>query len=458
LVQNVVVARAVAPREFGLYAMALAVVTLLSRSKQVGSAEKLIRDADSDLPASFGAALVVELVSGLVALALLVAGVSLLPWSGNEPRARMVIALLGVLMLQAVADLPAALFHRRLEYRRLATRHVCAALAGVSTTIAAALAGLQVWSLVLGQIAGVAVGAGAFWRGVEPLPRLDIGRLQIREYLAFGLPLWGGGLFFALAERGSVLAVSAVLGLTTLGYVHIAQALTVRLSQANDAANAAMYPALRLLSADASAMGAILSRACRVFALGGIPIGVALALFAGSWIPLVFGARWVQATPFVSVYCLVWGFSTIGYPCHLAFQVRGDTRSMFVFGSFASAARFLTVIVGVVAFGEPGLLVAIACGAGISIAARMAMIRRLLPEFSLLTVCAKPVLTAAAALAATRLVDLSATAHDALVWRGAAFAITVIVGTILFDRATLSDAAAQARGALDSAPFGRRAS
>src|SRR6266849_7794720 len=50
LVQSVVIARAVTPRELGLYAMALALVSLVSRLKQIGSAEKLVRDPEEELP------------------------------------------------------------------------------------------------------------------------------------------------------------------------------------------------------------------------------------------------------------------------------------------------------------------------------------------------------------------------------------------------------------------------
>jgi O-antigen/teichoic acid export membrane protein len=322
------------------------------------------------------------------------------------------------------------------------------AAAMVVATITGALLGLQIWSLVLGQVVGVVGGALLFWRGVEPRPTFRLEPGGIRNYLAFGAPLWGSGLLYALAERGSVLVVSSVLGLGTLGYVHLAQALTMRLNQANDATNAAIYPALRSMATDPAALRSVLERTNRVFALGGVLGGVALAVFAGEWVPLFFGKAWMPAVPFVSVYCLAWGFSAIGYPCYLAFQVRGDTRTLSLYGSLSFLGRFVAIAIGVVLFGEPGLLVSVAAGAAINIAARIAMIRRLFPELSLLELSARPVSVGALAAASAWLAGIVLAGGVLMpLVRLLVFAAAAVAGAFAFDRATLQDAAVQVGGA-----------
>ena len=211
---------------------------------------------------------------------------------------------------------------------------------------------------------------------------------------------------------------------------------------------------MRALVDKPGALRAVLERTIRVFALAGVVCGVALALFAGEWVPKFFGAAWSPAIPFVSVYCLTWGFSAIGYPCYLAFQVRGDTRTVFTFGASGFLARFVVIAAGVVWLGELGLLIGIASTAAINIAAREAMIRRMFPDFSLLRLSAGSVLVASCALGAERLVHLfSSTASGPV--RLAVFAAAAAGAAALFDRATVGDAAAQVRGAihgLSSAP------
>jgi O-antigen/teichoic acid export membrane protein len=445
-VQNVVVARTVVPRELGLYAMALAVGAIASRIKQLGSAEKLVRDPDEDVAESFAAAAAVEAISagiGIVALAL---AVLIIPWPGGDGRTRLVILLIGVMLFQSLAELPGALLHRRSDFRALAVRRMACTSLSVIATIGAAVAGAQVWALVIGQASGVVVSAAIFWWPMRAVRLGARNAASVRAYLAFGVPLWGSGLLYALAERGSTLVVSSVLGLSTLGYVHLAQALTLRLGGANDAANAAIYPALRSLSATPGTLRRVLDRTNRAFALVGIPIGVALAAFAPDWVPIVFGRSWVPAVPFVSVYCLGWGFSTIGYPCYLAFQARGDTRTVSAFGSIAFLGRFLLIAVGVLCFGERGLLVAVALAPMIAIATRSAMIGRLFPDVSLLRLAARPVAIAAVAMAATVAVS-ELPSGETVVVRVIAFCAAVTVATVALDRSTVLDAARQIRGA-----------
>jgi len=452
-VQNVVVARAVVPRELGLYAMALAVVSLVGRAKQVGSAEKLVRDPEEDLSASLAAAAVVELVSAIAAMLVVAAGAALIPWQGADPRARLVIALLGVMLLQPLAELPVALYYRRLEFRRLAVRRLASALAAVTATIGAAVAGAQVWSLVIGQAVAIVAGAALFWPSLERRSGWRFDREAIRAYLAFGVPLWGSGLLYALAERGSTLVASSVLGLSTLGYIHLGQALTLRLGGANEAANSAIYPALRSFATQPTALREVLERTNRAFALVGIPLGVALGLFADVWVPLFFGKAWVPAVPFVSVYCLAWGFSAIGYPCHLAFQARGDTRTLFVFGSLSFIGRFVAIAGGVILFGEPGMLVAVAMSPAIAIGARSEMTRRLFPDFSLLRLSARPVAVVIVALVAVLSfgVLLPASGRAPIV-RLLVFVVTAAGAAVALDRRTVSDAGAQIRGAFGRPP------
>jgi len=445
-VQNVVVARSVMPRELGLYAMALAIGAIASRLKQLGTAEKIVREPDEDVARTLGAAVVVEAGAAAAGFCALAAAVLVLPLSAADRRARLVVLLVGVMLFQAVAELPAALLHRRSEFRALAARRVICIIATVVATIGAALAGAQVWALVIGQVTGVVATAAIFWPGSRSIARLPPDRAAVRAYLAFGIPLWGSGLLYALAERGSTLVVSSVLGLSTLGYVHLAHALTLRLGGANDAANAALYPALRSLSETPATLRLVLDRSNRLFALGGIPIGVALAAFAADWVPFVFGRSWTPAVPFVSVYCLSWGFSAIGYPCYLAFQARGDTRTVSAFGSIAFLGRFLSIAVGVFCFGERGLLVAVALAPMIAIATRSAMIGRLFPDVSLLRLAARPVAIAAIAMAVTVAASLLPSG-EALVVRVIAFSAAVTVATVALDRSTVLDAARQIRGA-----------
>ncbi len=455
--QSVVVARWISPADLGVYAFALAVAGILSRAKQVGSTEKLIRDTEADLERSFSAAFAVELGLACAAFAVVAAGAWLLAGWAADPRLPLATVLVGASFFRQVADLPTVLFHRRFEFGIPGLRRLLAAAAGVVATIALAFAGLGMWSLPLGQAVGVVASAALLWPSAPLRPSLRLEPRAVRAYVTFGMPLWGLGFLASAAERGATFAIASSLGWAVLGYVHLAEALTSRLSQASEAVNAAIYPALRATGATAERLRSVVDQSNRLFALGGVPLGAGLALFAPDYVPWLFGPAWTAAIPFVSASCLFWGFTTIGSAAHLPFLTRGETRPLLAFGAVNFAARLAVTVVGVLFFGIEGLLAAILFSIFLAIDVRTRMLRGIFSDVSLLGGALTPTLITAAAVAAVR--GLEATGNAWAGWlpaRVVAFGALVAMGATLFDRATVEKAiSAAARGLRRGSPSPR---
>jgi O-antigen/teichoic acid export membrane protein len=172
----------------------------------------------------------------------------------------------------------------------------------------------------------------------------------------------------------------------------------------------------------------------RLLAALALPIGIGLALFAGDWVPRVFGARWLEAAPFVSFYCLFYGLGSIGYSSHLAFQVQGDTRPLLVFGSVAHLGRLGVLVVSLLLWKVEGLLSAVLLGIWIDVGARTLLLRRMFPRTSLLRPVAGPVIVNAAAVLLTQGIAAGVPAMAGLPQRAAVFLLIVIIGTLLLER------------------------
>ncbi|MGH7899436.1 MAG: oligosaccharide flippase family protein, partial [Candidatus Binatia bacterium] len=396
--------------------------------------QKLVRDRDQDLAESFHAAFVVECLCGLAGVLIACAIASVLWLASGRARLPLTTVLLATLCLQSVAELPASLLHRRMDFAAVARLRIVASVAGIGVTIATALLGLGLWALVIGQAAFVAATASLCWRGIELPASRRFGRSDVESYLRFGAPFWGLGVGFTTMERGGVLAISSILGVTILGYVHLAHGLTARLFQMNEAINGGIYPSLRGAQASPEALRRLIEQGNRLLAALALPIGIGLALFANDWVPLVFGARWLEAAPFVSVYCLFYGLGTIGYSSHLAFQVHGDTRPLLVFGTIAHLGRLAVLVAAMLWWGVEGLLSAVLLGIWIDVGARTLLFRRMFPRASLLRPVAGVVIVSAAAALLTAAIAAALPAMAGLPQRAAVFAGMVLVGTLVFER------------------------
>ena len=158
-----ILARLLFPEDFGLLAMVAPLVVLAQVFSDLGFGQAIIQrptlrqDRVSallwiNLAISILLALVVALLAPLAALMY------------DEPRVlELLVALAVVLPLSALGVHPLALLSRQMRFGVISRNDIIATLAGSGTTIVGAALGWSFWSLVVGQIAGLAVGNGFNW-------------------------------------------------------------------------------------------------------------------------------------------------------------------------------------------------------------------------------------------------------------------------------------------------------
>ena len=171
LLTTVILARLLAPAEFGLVAMATVVIGFVSIFKDLGTSSAVIqnREVTEDLLSSVFWA---NVAFGALGTAALVAAAPLVAMYYHEPR---VTALLRVLALNFVVSgvsvLQQALFERKLLFRILARVEVAGVLCGAVAGVGSAIAGLGVWALVAQSLTTVSVISILLWYFSDWRPR-----------------------------------------------------------------------------------------------------------------------------------------------------------------------------------------------------------------------------------------------------------------------------------------------
>ena len=205
---------------------------------------------------------------------------------------------MSVLWAPAQAKLERGFRFRALAYLQVGSD---AALYGVATVLA--LAGLGVWSPVLGTLAAsgfLLVGSYAL-AGYRP--RLAFSRERTREFGRFGIQFVPSPLLWTLTQLVNPIVVGTMLGSASVGYV----ALATRLA---DTAGFVVRATYRIALVSLSRVQNDLPRLRRGFeemltlqAIGvGVPLA-ALAVAAPPLLPVLFGDEWrpaLDVLPFVS--------------------------------------------------------------------------------------------------------------------------------------------------------------
>jgi O-antigen/teichoic acid export membrane protein len=320
LARLLILARLLAPADFGLLAIAVVAVEFLMQLTNIGEIPALVQRADIER-SHYDAAWTVGLLRAVGIGAIAVLAAPLIADVFSEPRAVNVIRALALRpVLQAAASIGVARLTRDLQFRTLAILWVVEALA--STVVAVALASpLGVWALVAGALAGPAVFSLLSHVVAPHRPRLCFRRNAIVDLVRFGRWVFLTVLM-TLAGRSVLQAtISRQLGVVELGLYALAARLAFLPAEASAVVlGAVSFPLFSRLQSEAAKTAAAFRTLFSGLCAFVLPVVGLIVALAPSMIDEVLGEKWAGTVPIIR---LLAGVSAVG--------LLGDTaRPMFL--------------------------------------------------------------------------------------------------------------------------------
>ncbi|GAA1954043.1 oligosaccharide flippase family protein [Microbacterium deminutum] len=288
---GIVLARVLSPDQFGVYAVALAVQSILMAVADLGLSADLIRSDDYERKAPTVATL--GLVSGgLLALFTILSAPALAELLGSSAAAPAIAVLGGTLLLAGGGVVPYAMLQRRFDQKSMFTIGVVDFVASTAVTLLFVALGWGALSIALGRLLGQTLSTGLQFVFAKVRPRYGIDRSLLRPILAFGLPITGANMLSLALLNIDNIVLARVAGATALGFYVLAFNIS-------NWPMSALSQVLRSISlpyiarAD-NAPRALTGLVAVAWALA-LPAGVAIATLAGPIIAVVYGERWLPA-------------------------------------------------------------------------------------------------------------------------------------------------------------------
>ena len=297
LVVGIVLARILSPEDFGVFAIALMVQTILINLAELGLAADLVRHGDlrGRGPTITTIALV---ASGSLTAGHVDGAPSRWPTLMGAPEAAPVIQLMALtLPLAGLTVVPYAHLQREFMQSRLFAIDAVNFTLGTTVTLVLALDGHGPLSLAIGRVVGqVASTVLQFAVTRQPLRvgwRSDVAVSGIR----FGLPLAFAGLLSWTLLNIDTMVVGSVAGATVLGFYVLAfNVSSWPSSVVGTAVKAVAFPAFAQRGREAGGRDAQgLVTATALVWTGALPVAVALAVLAEPVVRLLYGSRWAPA-------------------------------------------------------------------------------------------------------------------------------------------------------------------
>lgn len=347
VLSTIILARLLAPGEFGLVGMATAVTGLAVVFKDLGLVQATVQKADITEAQISTLFWINAAFSVLVALCFSAVAPVVASFYGEPRLVWIIVAISGTLVVSGLAVQHQALLQRQMHFGRLALIEVVSAVMGLAIAMVAAGWGLGYWALVL--MLGVTatsstVGTWLVCRWLPSAPRFGNG---VRDLLQFGKYLTGFNLLNYFARNADDVLIGRFWGASQLGlYSRAYQLLLLPIQLAAAPVGTVAVSALSRLTGDPARYRHAYIRMIEPIATITMP-AVMWMILTSDWIFVsALGEQWVDASPIFSWLGIAAFTQPIGHSMGWLFVSQGRAKEMWQWGLISSGIIVASIIVG----------------------------------------------------------------------------------------------------------------
>jgi len=342
------VARILGPGAYGIMAMAVLVLLLVSILRDLGTGTAIIQRPEVNdrlLSSLFW----LNFLSGLViALTLIVASGLVARFFKMPALVPILCVLSSSFWLVSCGIVHNSLLMREMRFRTLAFCDLGAALIAYVTALACALSGLGVWSLVLANVTNSVVATVCYWIAAGWRPNWAFDTAELKSIMKFSLNLTGFVFLNYFNRNADNMIVGKFLGDAALGDYQMAYNLMLTpLQNVTSVVAQATFPSFSRIQNDLQRFRSAFVRECMLVGIISFPMMAGLGVVAGPLILVVLGGKWVGAIRIFKVLAPVGLMQSVNSLVGQIYTARGRTDLMFRWSIFAVTVCVTAFLVGV---------------------------------------------------------------------------------------------------------------
>jgi O-antigen/teichoic acid export membrane protein len=308
--QMAILARLLAPADFGLMAIVGAVYAVAAIFVDLGLSNALIHFHEPSAPV-LATLYWLNMGTSLLVMGLFI----LLAWPiatiYQEPRLLPIMLLMGLAIpLTALGQQFLVLAQKRLLFHKLAKIEMSSALFGFLAGILAAKLGAGVYSLVAMTLVSASTSSILAWvllsSGMRPSRVFDL--RSISPYLRYSAYRLGDTLLNNMQLQADLLIGGLVAGSSAMGIYTVPRNLSLRLANSfvNPIVTRVGLPVMARVQDDKVALKSVYLQTLRMTSSINFPVYMGLAIWSNEVVAVLLGDQWGQAAEFLRVFAF-WG-------------------------------------------------------------------------------------------------------------------------------------------------------
>lgn len=313
-VVSVVLARMLAPEQFGVMVMLTVFITLARTLVDSGFASALIQKKDVTYVDECSVFYLNIFLAAVMAGLLWTAA----PWIASFYGISLLVPVTRVLSLKLITSsfgiIHVTLLKRRLDFKTMVKARTVSVMTSGAVGITMARLGFGVWSLVGQQLTASVMNSLALWVWCPWRPSRLFSLSSLKRMFGYGSRLLASGLINTVFQNLCPLVIGKLFMPAQLAYFMRAVSLQ-KLPETNifGPLRQVMFPVLARIHDDKERLKAVTHRILVSAALVNFPLMIGLALVAGPLVRVLLGERWGPCVPYLQWMCV----SGLLFPLHL---------------------------------------------------------------------------------------------------------------------------------------------
>lgn len=295
---GLVVARVLAPHDFGIYAVALVVHTILINISDLGLGMALILGDDEEVAANAPTVTTIAMIAGLVLAALMALPAAEFARLLGAPAAAGTIRVMALtLPLAGLVAVPTALLRRAFKMDKMFVADTANTVVGGVVAIALAIAGFGPLALAISFVAGQVATTVLVFAYSPARYRPGWDRRRARKLMRFGMPLVGANIVGLSIQNVDYIIVGRLLGAVPLGLYMLAFNMSGWPQNVfSTVIRSVTVPVFARMREDGRDMPKEFVSALRLVARLTLPVCLFLGALSHPLIVVVYGEKWAAAS------------------------------------------------------------------------------------------------------------------------------------------------------------------
>ncbi|MFW6194335.1 MAG: lipopolysaccharide biosynthesis protein [Halobacteriota archaeon] len=313
LLRLLILARILAPHDFGLLGIALLTMAALERFSEPGFGQALIQKKD-DIESYLNTAWTFKILRSVILFIIIYLISPYVAFFFETSEAEPIIQAIGLCILfSGFNNIGTIYFRKELEFNREFAFRFSRTIVDFVVAVSAAIILQSVWALVYGKVASTLVACIVSYLIHPYRPRLSFDLPKARELFTFGKWVMGSTILIFLLTQGDDIFVGKLLGAAALGFYQLAYRISnMPATEITKVISQVTFPAYSKLQDNVKKLRKSYLMVLQFTTFLSIPLAGMILVLASDFTRLFLGEKWMPMVPAMQVLAIFGLLRSIG--------------------------------------------------------------------------------------------------------------------------------------------------